>query len=244
MRLKVINYLKQTYNKEMLCPSAMGIFINPFYFIKRALLKSITSHKNYIKGVVLDFGCGSKPYRELFNCEEYIGLDVIASGHPHQNEDIDVYYDGKTLPFEDEHFDSVFSSEVLEHVFNIDQILDEIHRVLKIQGTCLFTVPFIWDEHEQPYDFARYTSFGMNHLLEKHGFKILKLEKTSNYIETIWQMWNTYLFHILYTRNAYLNVLINIIVISPFTILGIILSRILPRNFNFYHNNIIVVRKK
>ena len=53
----------------------------------------------------MDFGCGSKPYKSLFNVEEYLGVDYYNEGHPHENEQIDVFYDGKNLPFPDNYFD-------------------------------------------------------------------------------------------------------------------------------------------
>ena len=58
---------------------------------------------------------------------------------------------------------------MIKHVFDIFSILDEVNRVLKPNGTFLISVRFAWDEHEAPYDFARYTSFGMKDLLKKHG---------------------------------------------------------------------------
>ena len=39
------------------------------------------------------------------------------------------------------------------------------------------TTPFIWEEHETPYDFQRYTSFGIKKLFEKHGFDIISHKK-------------------------------------------------------------------
>jgi len=36
------------------------------------------------------------------------------------------------------------------------------------------TAPFVWDEHSQPYNYARYSSFGLKFILEKHGFEILE----------------------------------------------------------------------
>ena len=46
-------------------------------------------------------------------------------------------------------------------------LLGRINRVLKSSGMICMTIPFVWDEHEQPYDFARYSSFGIKSLLEK-----------------------------------------------------------------------------
>ncbi len=109
-----------------------------FYFIRTALYRKIKDFAPQMQGKMLDFGCGSKPYQSLFyNVKEYIGLDYDGEGHSHHNENIDVYYNGKVIPFENEYFDSIFSSEVFEHLFNIEEILPELHRVLKTKGKIL-----------------------------------------------------------------------------------------------------------
>ena len=106
-------------------------------------------------------GCGSKPYENLFvHADKYIGCDVEVSGHNHSDSKIDYFFDGKKLPFSDGTFDAVVSFEVFEHVFNLPEILTEINRVTKEKGTLLISIPFAYGEHEIPYDFARYTSFG------------------------------------------------------------------------------------
>jgi SAM-dependent methyltransferase len=167
---------------------------NPFFFIRTALLKKVKQYAPFLSGRLLDFGCGSKPYQSLFtNVTEYIGLDYEGEGHSHINEKIDVYYDGKRIPFPDEQFDSVFSSEVFEHVFNPDEILPEINRVMKKGGKILITCPFVWNEHEVPVDYARYTQFALKHLLEKNGFTIIALDKSGDFTSTNYQMRMLYL---------------------------------------------------
>jgi len=90
----------------------------------------------------LDIGCGSKPYESLFkNVTNYIGVDIESSGHDHTDSKVDLYYDGKKLPFDDNYFDCVVSFEVLEHVFNIEELLSEIKRVMKKGGYGIFLVP-------------------------------------------------------------------------------------------------------
>jgi hypothetical protein len=63
-------------------------------------------------------------------------------------------------------------SEVFEHVFNLDQLLQEINGVLSSGGKPAFTCPFVWEEHEQPYDFERYSSFALKHIVEKMGLEL------------------------------------------------------------------------
>lgn len=234
----------QLYIKQSFRPGILSLLINSSYLVRSSIYKAIKKNVEVISGVVLDFGSGSKPYEHLFKTEEYIGLDVQQEGHSHEKEQVDVFYDGKNIPFEKEHFDCCFSSQVFEHVFDLDHSLQEIHRVLKPNGTCLFLVPFVWNEHEIPYDFARYSSFGLVHLLEKNGFSIVKQEKDSNFVEVIVQLWCLYLYNAIHTKNRYVNVLSSIIFIFPFTVLGLVLKMILPRNDSLYFNNVIVAKKE
>ena len=191
---------------------------------------------------MLDFGCGSKPYKKLIHVDEYIGVDIEESGHHHRDANIDVYYDGITIPFDNNHFGSVFSSEVLEHVFEPDLILSEISRVCKIGGHLLLTVPFVWNEHEQPYDYGRYSSFGIKHLISKHGFEVIHYSKTTNFVQTVFQLWNTYVFQEI-LRKPFFQMLLTPVFIAPITILASFMSFILPTSDSLYFNNVIVAKK-
>ena len=235
--------LREIKRRQRFITSPISILINPLFLIRRGLSRGIRRNAGELKGVMLDFGCGSKPYRDFFAVDKYIGLDISESGHDHAGESIDVFYDGKRIPFESGFFDAIFSSEVFEHVFNLDDILTEVNRVLKSGGTMLITLPFIWEEHEKPYDFARYTSFGIKHLLEKHGFEVIRLEKSTNDIETVFQVWINYLVLHVLPQAPKLQMLSILFFVFPLNLLAILLSAILPRNFDFYHNNIVVARK-
>ena len=151
-------------------------------------------------------------------------------------------YDGKKLPFKDSSFDYIFSSEVLEHVFNINEIMSELNRVLKINGKMLITLPFVWGEHEQPYDFARYTSFGLKNILEKNGFEIVQHIKTTTFIETIFQTLTAYLYHTVVPKG--LRTILTLMLIAPLNLLGIFLGKILPNDKTYYLNNIMLCVKK
>jgi SAM-dependent methyltransferase len=227
----------------MFIPSFLGIFINPMYFIRNGIIRGVLSNKKYLTGRLLDFGCGNKPYAELIDVKEYIGLEIEDDNHIQADKNIEAYYDGKTIPFSDNYFDSILSSEVFEHVFNLEQILKELNRVLKPGGHMLITVPFVWEEHSIPNDFARYTSFGIRDLLVRSGFSIISAEKTTNYVETVFQMWGAYIYQSVFPKNKLAKAILTPVFIAPITITGIFLSWILPKNKNFYHNNIITARK-
>jgi SAM-dependent methyltransferase len=232
------------YKKQQFAPSILSIFINPFFIIRKGIYSAIKKEAVNLNGKLLDFGCGAKPYKKLFiNINEYIGLDIENEGHSHEKEDIDVFYDGKKIPFKNEYFDAVFSSEVFEHIFDIEEVLPEINRVLKLNGQLLVTVPFIWNEHETPNDFGRYTSFGIKHLLKKYSFELVNYKKSGHFAAVIAQLIPLYIYELITTKNKYLNILLNFLFISPFVILGTILSSLMPRNRSLYFNNIILVKK-
>ncbi len=234
--------------REEFAPRWYSVFFNPFYIVRDRLFNGILRHTSYINGDVLDFGCGSKPYLNIFKYNKYIGLDY-ATEVSERNTKLaaDAFYDGKTIPFENATFDSVFSSEVLEHVFNPDEILPEIYRVLKPGGCMLLTCPFFWPEHEQPYDYARYSSFALKHLMTKHGFEIVAYEKTGSYLEAQFQGLALFLYYFIPHRPKILEIPFFILFITPVILAGIALARILPERIkrkDLYLNNVIVVKKK
>ena len=223
------------------------IFTQPFFFIRKGIETSIKKYSPQCTGKMLDFGCGSKPYAQYFkHTSAYIGVDIENPGHPHLNEQIDVFYDGKKIPFDDNSFDSVFSSEVFEHVFNMDEVLMEIHRVLKPGGKLLFTCPFAWPEHEVPYDFGRYSSFGIKHIIEKAGFKIIEQHKTGHFFEVLMQYLIFYIFCFIPKKPAFVYYLLHQLFILPLMLITIVISFILPKRMkreDLYFNNILLVEK-
>jgi len=220
----------------------------PAYLTRKRLLEGVSKHAPVLKGKLLDFGCGSKPYRSLFKVDQYIGLDISDNpGHSHDGEDIDVFYDGKKIPFEDNYFDSVFSSEVFEHVFNLDEMLIEINRVMKLDGKILITCPFAICEHEQPHDYARYTSFAIKHLFEKNGFEIIEYNKVGNSVEVVFQLWLMYV-HInispLFKNIPIIRSAFRLFTYLSLNSIALMLGRILPDRGNLlYLNNVVLCKK-
>ncbi len=151
------------------------------YFISRYRLRQALLNINLKSSPhnVLDVGCGSMPYRDLFPSSScYEGLEIDQPRN-RSNPLVTYFYNGKDFPLSDNSFDVVLCSQVLEHCFTPDSLLDEISRVLRPGGYLILTIPFFWPEHEQPFDSQRYTSFGLCDLVDCAGFKILNLEKTN-----------------------------------------------------------------
>ncbi|TWU53025.1 putative S-adenosylmethionine-dependent methyltransferase [Candidatus Brocadiaceae bacterium B188] len=235
--------MRSIFQKEQFSPGFLGLLVNPFYFARKGLYENISILSNYIKGDTLDVGCGQKPYEKLFNSSRYIGLELDTIEN-RKNKRADYFYDGTTFPFQDSEFDSVIANEVFEHVFSPSDFLSEIYRVLKPGGILLITVPFVWDEHEQPHDFARYTSFGLQHLLEKSGFEIIEHRKSVSDIRVVFQLLNGYIYKKTVTKNGYINMFIAFFLMSPFNIMGELLSKVLPKNEDLYLDNVMLLKKK
>lgn len=198
---KYINNKKQWANDNN--PESFWGLFNENYLSKKTLYQNLKLFLPKLKGNILDVGCWTKPYKSLAtNCTSYIGLEYDTKEetlNDFNNKKIaDYYYDGETFPFEDESFDNVFSSQVLEHVPNPERIIYEMSRVLKKDGLILLSIPFVFPEHMQPYDFYRYTTFGIKNLLEKNNFKILELHKTLSDRENILNLSN-----ILFRKNLF-----------------------------------------
>lgn len=223
----------------------LAIACNPFYFNRRGLFHAFRALAPHMTGRVLDFGCGSKPYERLFTaCSEYIGCDVEVSGHDHANEQIDVYYDGHHIPFEDGSVDSIFAAQSFEHIPNLNEVLVELHRILKIGGEMVISVPFVWNEHEVPYDFRRFTSYGVRRLLERAGFEIIELHKSNLYVGTLVQMAMEYVRKQMAERiSGKLSILLQCCFLAPMTLAGLVLERVLPEDDSFYSDNIFLCRK-
>lgn len=155
-----------------------------------ALKKNNDITKNmlqYIKGSVYDLGCGVRPYEEdiLKMADKYIGVDWGATLH---NLKADIVADlNKPLPIEADVADTVTSFQVMEHLCEPQMFLNEAYRILKSGGGIVLTVPFQWWVHEAPYDYFRYTPYGLTYLFEKAGFMDVIVEPQAGFF-TMWIM--------------------------------------------------------
>ncbi len=134
-----------------------------------------------LKGIVYDLGCGTRPYEQdiLQVSDRYIGVDWGSTLHTLS---ADIVADlNKPLPIESSVADAVTSFQVLEHLSEPQTMLNEAYRILKDDGEIILTVPFQWWVHEAPYDFFRYTPYGLKYLFEKAGFQEVEVEASSGF---------------------------------------------------------------
>lgn len=148
------------------------IFYSPYFIVKKLQLEVLKKYSGYLKGRVLDIGCGTKPYKKyLVASTEYIGMDESKDVSP------GVLAKSDKIPFSDGYFDSVLCTELLEHLPEPQDTLKEIKRVLKKGGYLYLTVPQEWCLHYEPRDYFRFTKYGIKYLLEKNGFEVIRIDR-------------------------------------------------------------------
>src|SRR5262249_22644967 len=136
------------------------------------MIEQLTSVAPHARGRLLDVGCGTKPYLDIFrpHVSEYIGIEheaTFASTSASAQSDAhkpDAIYNGDRLPYDDESFDTVLSIQVLEHTPRPQALLNEMSRVLKRDGTLILSAPFCFRLHEEPHDYFRYSPHGLRHM--------------------------------------------------------------------------------
>lgn len=206
-----------------------------WYFARKDLYESIVKNKHFIRGKILDFGCGSKPYKELFAATEYIGLEHDCE-QSRKNTKADFFYDGKHFPFDNDSFDSIISTQVLEHVPNPIEVLNEMVRVLRQGGYLMISVPFVQEEHETPYDFYRFSPYAIQNMLNKTGLEIIEYKKLTCGVKAII---STITFYIYRTTRWKIANLLSMF----FNAFGIVLYKIFKKEGNIYINNFIIAQK-
>lgn len=147
--------------------------------------ESFQQHLSWISGRVIDLGCGTGQYKKdiLKVADEYIGVDW-KSGY-HNQENVDVFANlTQKLPFQDNYADTVVSFQVMEHIPEPEFFLSECFRILKPGKKLILTVPFMWHVHESPFDYFRYTRYGLEYLLKKVGFVNLEIEENTGFWQT------------------------------------------------------------
>jgi SAM-dependent methyltransferase len=150
-------------------------------FLQRAARTLAPEH------TILDVGSGLAPYRELFTHTSYTTCDWDQSIY---SPDVppDIVSPADQIPVEDESFDAVLCTEVLEHVPAPWEVLSEFHRIVRPGGAVWITVPFTWPLHEQPHDYYRYTKFGLHSLLERAGFSQVDVVPLTDAFSTLSQL--------------------------------------------------------
>jgi len=130
----------------------------------RQRLAALHRHLRDNDGLGLNFGAGRSG-----KVDGVVNLDVYPG------EQVDVVYDGRTIPFEDATFDVVISQEVFEHIADPQAALDEVARVAKPGAQFFLQLPFVIGFHSVPGDYWRFSSTGIRLFVESTGkFRVIE----------------------------------------------------------------------
>ena len=148
------------------------------YLERVSIVQALRELRHRVKpGQLLDIGCGMKPYKSLLMPRDsrYYGTDwpVTMEGSYGESTRADFFSDSMVLPFREGTFDTVVSTQMLEHVRQPEIVIPEMARVLKPDGILILSAPMTWPLHEEPHDYYRYTLHGLRHLLEEADLEIL-----------------------------------------------------------------------
>ena len=126
---------------------------------------------------------------------QLVRLDYPVTNQRYKNRP-DIYGDAQKLPVMNASIDAVLLLEVLEHIESDSAVLSEANRVLKVGGVLYISVPFIYPQHDVPYDFRRWTQYGLRQVLETNGFVIRELRVHGHSLITAMQLFNLALLEI------------------------------------------------
>lgn len=148
------------------------------YYNDLSIRSFLESNLSIMKGVVLDIGCGKKKYQNLIlsapDVSQYKGMDLEAGKFVYDSL-ADIYWDGITMPLENNSVDTAILTEVIEHCLDPKIVTKESYRVLKPGGSILFSTPFIYHLHGMPHDYSRPASNGLLELFKSAGFSKVEI---------------------------------------------------------------------
>jgi SAM-dependent methyltransferase len=169
------------------------------YWTRTLLDEAIVSHANLAHGVLLDVGCGLKPYEQIFapHVDRYVGIEYSPESGFRGNR-ADFCGDAAALPLRDNSVDTILCTEVMEHVPNPEQTIAEFSRVLRKNGVLIVTAPFFYPVHDT-YDFFRYSPDGIAVIMKRHGLTVEFVKSLSGGGRTLAAMINMYWYDMGFT---------------------------------------------
>jgi SAM-dependent methyltransferase len=131
--------------------------------------------------LILDAGAGESRNRRFITDQKYIAMDAGCGDPSWDYSNLDVIADLEGIPFKTNSFGLVICTQVLEHVKEPLIVLKELWRVTKAGGALYISAPQGWGVHQAPFDYFRYTHFGLHHLLVRAGFTEISITPTCGY---------------------------------------------------------------
>ena len=185
--------------------------VNPRYYVDYLLAQDSSIN------TVMDLGCGAGNSIDMFRKKKpgirWIGLDIESSPEvDSRTRDDGEYhtYDGTRIPFDDNYFDLIYSNQVLEHVRNPREVLEEVRRVLRPNGHLIGSTSQLEPYHS--YSLWNYTLYGFCLLVEEAGLELIELRPSIDALSLIIRrgLGRPTFLNVLWARESPLNLAIGI----------------------------------
>ena len=186
------------------------VYPQVYFDLKRKKLKQLAQGSS--KRVNLGSGAFSIDSKCVdIDIHEYPNVDFVAEGH--------------RLPFTEASIDGIYNIAVLEHVLDPKLVVNEMHRVLKVNGFVYCFVPFMQGFHASPHDYQRYTEQGLIHLFS--SFSNVEISSSGSTGSLLWiiQEWIASIFSFGNKRVHFMLVTFIMIATFPLKYFDFILKR-------------------
>lgn len=193
--------------------------------------RALSLNKKIQTYIATDYNSWDKPFKKTAKAINKFGkITQVLYGEMRNLSKLDKICNALDLPFENKSFDCYCSFEVLEHIDDPQRFYEEANRVIKTNGLCITTMPFLYRDHGGvEYDFQRFTKGGFTSIAKKTGFKIISIKASTYFGTAIAILINQYVIRKIMEKNIFVK--ISLLLFSPFIFtfsnsLGYIIDRV------------------
>ena len=138
--------------------------------------------------IVLDISAGEAKYRPMYDHGHYVAFDSQVGDSRWDYSKLDIVGDAMHMPIRNSSIDVALNFTSLEHYYDPFAFFSEVARVLRPGGKLFLFVPHFGQEHQQPYDFYRYTQFALKDLTLRNGLEAEVVEPAGSAFFTATKM--------------------------------------------------------
>jgi ubiquinone/menaquinone biosynthesis C-methylase UbiE len=175
------------------------------FLVTHKFTSYLTEYYSENKKFGLDIGCKNRPYHDLFQCK-YVGIDIPSEKIHNKNIFPDIFSTGESLPFNDNTFDFITCYSVIPYVKNIDNLFDEMYRVIQPNGVIVIIIMNLRGLALQPKTHFenRFNSKQLHLELKKHNLISIKHNNPKTFfLSTYYDKTSVYAYAIVKPKNKF-----------------------------------------
>jgi SAM-dependent methyltransferase len=195
--------------KENLINPAVAIYFKIFplkimrYHMYRVdkFMRGVAEKYNVRGKKILDIGAQKSPYKKYFDKVDYYSQDIVQNSE--QSVDFVGDINEGLIAIKDSSFDYIICTQVLEHIKQPKKAFEEFHRILKPGGRLFLTAPLCFEEHMIPYDYFRFTRYGLKYMGESTGFDTEYISPQGGIFQIIALIFDTLLIKLFFKKGFF-----------------------------------------